>query len=122
MVQDKDRIAVLQANGFAGVTKQTISIARNPDRFALCLIPRADKLLRLAFPNDPLIPGELKDAKESRPQDPTVRCKISEARKAELIQALREDGYNEIQSGLAFVIEMYLIKRRRDEDDIQQAG
>ncbi len=120
MVQDKDRIAVLQANGFDGVTKQTISIARNPEKYALCFISRAEKILRLAFPNDPLLPEDNRRA-EKVPSDPTVRCKLPEKRKDELLQALREDGYAEIQAGLAYIIDMYLI-RRRHEESVEQAG
>ena len=120
MVQDKDRIAVLQANGYSGVTKQTISIARNPKRFALVLESKALKLQRLAFPNDPFYPEE---AKQERPaQDPTVRCKLPDHRKQELLQALHEDGYAEIQTGLSYIIDMYLIRRKHGETSIQQAG
>lgn len=119
-VQDKDRIAVLHANGYDGVSKQILSIARKPEKYALELTSRARKLMRLAFPNDPLVPDQETKA-ERPPTDPDVRCKLPPALKAEFLEALREDGYSEIQSGLAFVINTYLI-RRRYEEDIQQAG
>jgi hypothetical protein len=119
MVQDKDRLAVLHANGYTGATKQTLSIARNPKKYALCLYPPADRLLNIAFPNEPLMPDELRAVRPA--QDPTVRCKLPESRKQELLQALREDGYSEIQTGLAFIINMYLI-RRRHEEPVEQAG
>jgi hypothetical protein len=114
MVQDKDRIAVLHANGYDGVTKQTLSIARKPEKYALCLVPRARRLMQLAFPNDPITPEDARPA-EKQPSDPTVRCKLPETRKAELLEALREDGYSEIQAGLAYIINMYLIRRKHEE-------
>lgn len=120
MVQDKERIAVLRANGYDGVTNQTLSIARKPEKYALCLVPRARKLMQIAFPNDPIVPEDARPA-DKQPADPTVRCRLPEERKAELLEALREDGYSEIQAGLAFIINMYLI-RRRHEESIQQAG
>ena len=120
MVQDKERIAVLRANGYEGVTNQTLSIARKPEKYALCLVPRARKLMQIAFPNDPIVPEDARPA-DKQPADPTVRCNLPKERKAELLEALREDGYSEIQAGLAYIINMYLI-RRRHEESIQQAG
>lgn len=120
MVQDKDRIAVLHANGYVGATKQTISIARNPKRFALVLEPNALRLQKLAFPNDPFYPEDER-AKDEKPSDPTVRCKLPRPRKAELVEALREDGYADMQSGLSYIINMYLI-RRKHEESVEQAG
>jgi len=76
--------------------------------------------MQLAFPNDPFIP-ECEPKAERPPSDPDVRCKLPEALKKELSQALREDGYNEMQTGLIFIINMYLV-RRRHEEDIKQAG
>lgn len=120
MVQDKDRIAVLRANGYDGVTNQTLSIAKKPERYALELTSRAKRLMRLSFPNDPLIPDP--EPKVDRPhRDPDMRFRLSEELKEELAQALREDGYDQWQSGLLFIINMYLV-RRRHEEDIQQAG
>ncbi len=120
MVQDKDRIAVLRANGFDGVTNQTLSIARKPEKYALCLIPRAKKLMQLAFPNDPIVPEDSRPA-DNKPSDPTVRCKLPEHRKAELAEALREDGYSDMQSGLSYIIDIYLV-RRKYEEPVEQAG
>jgi hypothetical protein len=120
MVQDKDRVAVLRANGYDGVTNQTLSIAKKPEKYALELTSRARRLMQLAFPNDPLVPDQETKA-ERPPTDPDVRCKIPKTLKEELAQALREDGYNEMQTGLMFIINMYLV-RRRHEEDIQQAG
>ncbi len=119
-VQDKDRIAVLRANGYDGVTNQTLSIAKKPERYALELTPRAKRLMRLAFPNDPLVPDP--EPKANRPhRDPDMRFRLSDELKEELAQALHEDGYDQWQSGLVFIINMYLV-RRRHEENIQQAG
>lgn len=99
VVLDKHRIDVLRAAGYSGMTKSVFSMLKNPDKYAVRLVPRAAKLLQLAFPNETPVGESPRDAEKPLP-DPTVRCKIPNKRKAELLQALKEDGYDEIQSGL----------------------
>lgn len=119
MVPDKARIDVLQANGYDGVTKQTISLARKPKKFALVLEPNALRLQKLAFPNEPFYPED--ERKRASLPDPTLRCHLPQKLKDEVLQALREDGYPDAQAGLLFLIDMYLI-RRRNEEPVEQAG
>lgn len=120
-VLDKHRIEVLRAAGYSGMTKSVFSMLKNPDKYAARLVPRAVKLLQLAFPNETPVGESPRDPEKPIP-DPTVRCKIPIARKAQLLQALKEDGYDEIQSGLAYIIEMYLIRRKHGEESLQQTG
>jgi hypothetical protein len=120
MVPDKDRIDLLRLNGYSGVSKQTISIARSPKKFALVMETQALRLQQVAFPNDPFYPETAK--KERKPQDPTMRFHADPLLKDEILKAFAEDGYPDAQTGLTRVMQWWLEWRRTNEAGIQQAG
>lgn len=120
MLEDRDRIAVLRANGYDGVTKQTISLARKPMKFALVMEPKALKLMRLSFPNDPFYPETEK--KEKREQEPTLRVHTAPLFKQQVLKAFDEDGFSSMQEGMTQVLKWWLEWRQRDEANLQSAG
>lgn len=120
MVPDKDRIALLHLNGYSGVSKQTISIARNPKKFALVMEPQALRLQQVAFPNDPFYPETEK--KEKRQQEPTLRFHADPLFKQQILKAFDEDGFSSTQDGMENVLKWWLEWRRQNETNIEQAG
>ena len=91
---------------YAGYDKYLHSKVCQPDKYGVRLVNDAERLLEDAF---------AKTAPDGRRRDcrrlPTrVQCRLSKTDYERLQQALRRDGFDTVQAGLAHIINMYINK------------
>ena len=105
-LSSRDMVSVLHET-FPGYDKYLHSKVERPDKYGIRLVNEAERLLQDAFVSTH---QEVKK-RDTRRLPCRVQCRMSKTKLERLQQALKADGFDTVQAGIAYVIDKYLIER-----------
>lgn len=97
-------IAEVIKTEYAGFDRPLLSKAEQPEKYGICLIPKAEALVVKAYCENALKPKK----KENRTKAERVQCRLTESQYNSFIEALKHEGHATVQDGLQQIITKYI--------------
>ena len=88
--------------------KSLQSKVERPDAYGIKLLGSAEKLVMDTLATKPHAPRRADKHRLSH----SARCRISKTKLGRLQQAFKRDGYDTVQSGMTWLIDNYLLRRK----------
>lgn len=110
-----DVVVTLQEGGFSGFNKHILSYAENPEKYAVCLIPDAEDLIKAAF-------GQMAEdsaAPQKRPKRKkaaSIYYRCTKKRQKEIRTVLTALGFKTVQDGMDYILDKFLAEHKKAEE------